>query len=350
MKLASRLGLFVACAALSLPLRAADEWRIGPRALPPPAHASAELQRILIEAPPPDPQLARERIPNTDEGLRAYVARIDAEGAANVDVIVKANGLRLNEERIAGVKVFRVTPKTIAKEHARQLFVYVHGGAFIRGGGKASAAEATTIAIRIGIPVVAIDYRMAPDHPAPAAVDDVLAVWRQLALDGHAERMVLGGTSAGANIVLVALMNLKASAGPLPGAAFVGTPAIDLAKAGDSRFINDGIDRRLVTWDAEAARSVPLYAGKLSLQDPSISPVYGDVRGLPPTYLISGTRDMLLSDTVVMHRMLRRAGVIADLHVYEGQAHVDYALMQGTPESAEHYAELKAFMLRHLSP
>lgn len=351
MTLAARIGAGTLFFAVSCALSAADTtaWPIGPRSLPPPAHASAELRRILVEAPAPDPQQARERIPTSDAGLREYVARIDAEGAANVDAVVQAKGLRLTHERIAGVPIFRVVPAKIAPEHADQLFVYVHGGAFIRGGGKASASEATTIAIRIGIPVIAIDYRMAPDHQAPAAMDDVVAVWRDIVRQRSAAKTVLGGTSAGANIVLASLLKLKQLGSPLPGAVFVGTPAIDLAKAGDSRFINDGVDRRLVTWDAEAARAVPLYVGKGRLTDPFISPVYGDVRGFPPTYLISGTRDMMLSDTVVMHRMLRRAGVVADLHIYEGQAHVDYALMLTTPESAEHYAELKAFILRHLA-
>ncbi|MCA9055673.1 MAG: alpha/beta hydrolase fold domain-containing protein, partial [Planctomycetaceae bacterium] len=78
------------------------------------------------------------------------------------------------------------------------------------------------------------------------------------------------------------------------------------------------------------------------------SPVYGDVSGFPPTYLISGTRDLLLSDTVIMHRMLRKAGVPAELHVYEGMSHADYAFDANLPESKEHFRELNAFLSKTL--
>jgi acetyl esterase/lipase len=92
-----------------------------------------------------------------------------------------------------------------------------------------------------------------------------------------------------------------------------------------------------------------LYAGELGLNHPYVSPIFGSFAGLPPTYLITGTRDLLLSDTVRAHRALRRAGIVSELHVYEGQGHADYIVAMKTPESAEHYAELNRFLLEHLS-
>ena len=91
-----------------------------------------------------------------------------------------------------------------------------------------------------------------------------------------------------------------------------------------------------------------LYAAGHSYEDPHLSPIYGDFSGFTPSYLISGTRDLMLSDTVRVHRKLRRAGVVADLHVYEGMAHAEYAALVGTPELTEHYAELDRFLRRHL--
>ncbi|MHC4647211.1 MAG: alpha/beta hydrolase, partial [Planctomycetota bacterium] len=81
---------------------------------------------------------------------------------------------------------------------------------------------------------------------------------------------------------------------------------------------------------------------------PYVSPVYGDFENFPPSYLITGTRDLMLSDTVRVHRKLRRAGVEADLHVYEGQSHADYLMVWNAPESDEHFAELNAFLVKHL--
>jgi acetyl esterase/lipase len=91
-----------------------------------------------------------------------------------------------------------------------------------------------------------------------------------------------------------------------------------------------------------------MYAGKFNLKHPYVSPIYGDFSGFPPCYFISGTRDLLLSDTVRAHRKLRRVGVEADLHIYEGQSHGDYLAVLNSPESHEHFAELNAFLLKHL--
>jgi acetyl esterase/lipase len=117
---------------------------------------------------------------------------------------------------------------------------------------------------------------------------------------------------------------------------------------GDSRFLNEGVDRLLVSWKHIPHDAGAMYAGKFDLKHPYVSPIYGDFSDFPPSYLISGTRDLMLSDTVRVHRKLRRAGVEADLHIYEGQSHGDYIAVWNAPESEEHYAELNAFLLKHL--
>ena len=118
--------------------------------------------------------------------------------------------------------------------------------------------------------------------------------------------------------------------------------------SGDSRFINEGVDRHLVSWEGIPYHAGMLYAGDLDLDHPHISPIHGDFKGFPPSYLITGTRDLLLSDTIRAHRKLRRAGVEADLHVYESQSHGDYIALRNAPESHAHSSELNAFLLKHL--
>ena len=134
----------------------------------------------------------------------------------------------------------------------------------------------------------------------------------------------------------------------LPGALYLGTPAAEIANVGDSRFINEGIDRVLISWEGICATALPMYAGDYDHKHPYVSPIYGEFADFPPTYLVSGTRDLLLSDTVRVHRKLRAAGVDADLHVYEGLSHGEYLFDIESEESVEHYAELSTFLLRHL--
>ncbi len=128
----------------------------------------------------------------------------------------------------------------------------------------------------------------------------------------------------------------------------LGAPAVDMNKTGDSRFLNDGVDHSLA-WDGVAAEAVKIDANGHDYAEPYLSPIRGDVAGFPPTYLISGTRDLLLSDTVLIHAKLRRAGVRADLHVYEGFAHADFLKLYATPEGEQHFAELNAFLIDNLA-
>jgi monoterpene epsilon-lactone hydrolase len=317
-------------------------WWIGPRVLPPPQGASNQLREFLAQSPVP----ALQTSVKTMKDVKVHIALADREKATLAEEFARQEDITITEDNIAGVRVSRVTPPEIASEHADHLFVHVHGGGFIVGAGLAGMAEAVRIAAFLRLPVLSIDYRMAPDHPAPAAMDDVIAVWRELIKERPAKKTALGGTSAGATLTLVATLKMKELGLALPAALFVGTPAADLAKRGDMRFINDGIDHILVNWN-KVEYPIALYVGDKNYDDPYISPIFGDFAGFPPTYLISGTRDLMLSDTVRTHRKLRQAGVIADLHVYEGVAHADYASMDGSPEQREHHAELNAFLLRH---
>ena len=122
----------------------------------------------------------------------------------------------------------------------------------------------------------------------------------------------------------------------------------DLTNSGDSFATNALIDNVLVAADASCTARAWMYAGGHDLRDPLLSPVFGDMAGFPPTALFTGTRDLLLSDTVRVHRKLRQAGVEAQLHVYEGQPHAAYGRDVSAPETKEHFAEVMRFFDRHL--
>ena len=296
-------------------------WSIGPRVLPPPTGASEELRAILALEAPPEPSPA----PGSVEEFKALVAQSNEAGASGVPALSAEFNVTIDAAEIQGVCAYRVTPSHIALEHADHLFVHVHGGGFVMGAGLAAVAdEAVQFAAFMGFPVLSIDYRLAPEHPAPAAMDDIITVWRQITPERPATAIVLGGSSAGGNLTLVAALRMRDLGLELPGALFVGTPVCDVAKRGDTRFINDGIDHALVSWDGFLTQAMTYYAADLGFDHPYVSPIVGDFTGFPPTYLISGTRDLMLSDTVRVHRRLRQAGAVADLHVYEGSADGDY--------------------------
>jgi len=322
---------------------------IGPRSLPASADVSEPIREALMKTPTLDVSVAKGTRFKTDAEWEAWAKEGNVPSAAAARALAEALSVTIEEDRIAGVNVHHVTPAETAKEHEKHLFVYIHGGAWVRNGGMAGTLEAVLVAAHLKMPVISIDYRMPPKHPAPAAIDDVVAVWKELLKTRSSTSMTMGGTSGGGNITLASVHRFKDLQLALPGALYIGTPAVDIDMIGDSRFINEGIDRNLISWEGIPREAGVMYAGGYDHKHPYISPIYGNFDNFPPTYLISGMRDLLLSDTVRAHRKLRRAGVEADLHIYEGQSHGDYIAFWNAPESAEHYAELNAFVLKHLS-
>ena len=331
----------------SLAHAADGDWQIESRTLTAPAAASEVLRQAVSQTPAP-PVAQRKAVPlQTEAQWRAFLqtvpSQVDLKAlAAQAKVVIEA-------DKIDGVAVYRVVPVGGAKPaHADHVFLYIHGGAYVLGGGDGAASEAVTISAFAQIPAVAVDYRMPPDHPFPAAIDDVVAVYRQLLEDHEPGQIAIGGTSAGGGLSLASIHRFKALELPVPGALYLGTPWADLTNTSDSLHTNEGIDRILVTYDGMLAGAARLYANGTELTDPLISPVYGDFAGFPATYLVTGTRDMLLSDTARVHRKLRQAGVVADLNVYEGLSHAEYAFLTGSPEYLQTYGELAQFLANHL--
>ena len=181
-------------------------WAIGPRSLPPPANASAELRDLLAAEPTPRLKLLHGEAPTELFVWKGLIALRDEEAARNARTIATEFDVTVREDRIHGVTVYWVDPPRVAPEHKNHLFVHVHGGAWLFNGGVGATAEAALIAARDGIPVVSIDYRRAPEFPHPAAMDDIVAVWSELLKTHSASQMALGGTSAGGNLTLVATL------------------------------------------------------------------------------------------------------------------------------------------------
>lgn len=342
-------GGWVAAALLAISVYAADtiDWNISSRLVPPPAGASDALRGAIANTPQPDVAAGRSYPQNRAE-WDALIAQRASARAVPLETVEKTFSVSIEADQIDAVAVYRIVPDKVSPAHLDHLFLYVHGGAYVFGGGIASVGEAAIIASSAGIPTLAIDYRMPPEHPFPAAIDDTVAVYKAILQDYAPSALAIGGTSAGGGLALAAAHKFKALGMPMLAAIYAGTPWADLTKTGDTLFTNEGLDRVLVTYDGSLGASARLYAHGHDMTDPLISPVYGDFRGFPPTILITGTRDMFLSDTARTHRKLRATGVPADLHVFEAMSHAGYAFELGSPESQQTYSELAKFLEMHL--
>ena len=322
-------------------------WQIGPRTLPPPTGGSDELRDAIADIPQPDPATI-QITPQSEAEWLAVIAQMDAGKVEMNRAFREQLSVSVESDEVEGVKVFHVTPAEIDPQHADHLFVYLHGGAFVLNGGEAGLSEPILLAHRLKMRVLHIDYRMPPKYPTPVGRDDVVSVFQRLLKERPARSMALGGTSGGGNMTMATVQRLIELGLDVPGALYLGTPGSDVSDTGDSWIINQGIDHILIGRKGFLEACVAVYAAGRDPKDPLVSPHYGDLHGFPPTLLITGTRDMLLSSTARTHIKLRQAGVVAEILVYDGVSHGDYIFVMNSPESLHAYAELNAFLLQHL--
>lgn len=309
------------------------------RRLPVPGTVSGQLQAAIAAPYPP----GWNDVPQTAAAWRTLAEQSARDVMPFVQEIREGFRLKIEERRIAGVHVYVITPPEIPEANRDRVLMHLHGGGFVLYPGEAGAGEGMLMAGFGGFKVVSVDYRMAPDHPFPAALDDALAVWRALLADTDPRRMGVFGSSAGGGLTLSLMLRAKKEGLPLPAAIAPGTPFADLTWAGDSMQANAYVDNVLVAKSGWASAAGDLYAAGQDPRDPLLSPLHGDFAGLPPAILTSGTRDLFLSDTVRTHRKLRAAGVEALLQVFEGQSHAQF-LDHRIPETRQAFSEIAAFL------
>jgi epsilon-lactone hydrolase len=286
--------------------------------------------------------------PKSAAEWKELVGKAAAASIAQLPALEEKLGVTVTPTTIAGVQAFVVAPTAIRDQNRNRLLVHVHGGGYVLGPGQAAVREAVMMAGIGGFKVISIDYRMPPDFPYPAAMDDAMAVWKEAVKMADPRNMAIFGTSTGGGMTLAMVLRAKDEQLPLPAAIAPGTPWSDLTDTGDSYKTNEWVDNVLVTWNGWLGDAAKLYAGGHDLKAPYLSPIYGDFHGFPPTILTTGTRDLFLSNTVRTHRKLRRAGVEADLNVYEGQSHAQYYANPDAPETKEAITDIANFFDKHL--
>ena len=241
-------------------------------------------------------------------------------------------------ERTVGDATFIVaTPRSSAPGDPRVL-LNMHGGGFTFGGGATARRSTQLVAANMGLQTWGMDYRQLPHHPFPAGLDDCMAVYRLL-LDNHAPRdIVVMGQSGGANLAAALMLRARAEGLPTPAGLGLISPPTDFTFQGDTWYTNaEG------TTPDDFTNMLALYKGEHPAEHPYISPLFGDYDdSFPPTIITSGTRDMLLSDAVRLHRKLVNAGVETELHVWEGAPHGFF--MGRAPEDHERVQQVRTFL------
>jgi len=247
-------------------------------------------------------------------------------------------GVEITPGEMGGVPVKRV--RRTGTDDDPRLLINFHGGGFVVDSG--SLTESIPIAGLTGIPVATVDYRLAPEHPFPAAVDDALAVYRD-ALTRHVPSAIgIFGTSAGAVLTLQLLARLKAEGLPMPAAVGVFSGSGDLSVVGDCEAYLPPLSS-----GQNAIETLATYCADTPRTDPLLSPSHGDLSEFPPAMLMASTRDQLLSHTLLADLALRSAGVTVDLRVYEGMVHAFWAWIE-CPESDTALEAQAAFLAGHL--
>jgi acetyl esterase/lipase len=324
---------------------AAAPLQVPAKSLPvPTADISPAMQAFIARPLNPD----WNDLWKTGAEARAFADKQAAGVMQGVPAMIDRMQVKVEPQVMDGVKVYVVTPNTIPPENADKVLIHVHGGCYVLFPGESGVTEALMMAGFGHYKVISVDYRMPPEAYFPAALDDAITVYKSVLKTTPAQNVAFFGTSAGGALTLEMVLRARQFGLPMPGAIAPGTPMSDVTKTGDSFYTNEMVDNVLVSRSGFCDAATVIYAQGHDLHDPLLSPVYGDYHGFPPAILTTGTRDLLLSNTVRVHRKLREAGVDASLEVFEGESHAQYQFDDHVPEAKEAFGEIAEFFAQHL--
>ncbi len=306
------------------------------RVVPVPQTLSPEAREYLAHLPPvpPEPTLADHRA-NTD---RARTSR--------TELARTLYPVEIHEEMLGGVRCDVIRPRDAAESKRHLVLINVHGGGFNSDSG--SLVEGIPISSLSGITVVSVYYRLAPEFPFPAAVDDTEAVFKELMKTYQPSQIGLYGTSAGAILTGEVAVRLRRDGLPLPGVLGIFSGSGDMSRAGDSQALYTVRGFAGNLQPPGRVSSLSPYIGTTDPRDPVLSPIFADLHGFPPTLLVTSTRDLLLSSTADLHRALLRAGVQAQLVVFDALPHAFWYHLE-LPETKEALDLMARFFADHLT-
>jgi len=307
------------------------------RVVPVPSTISAAAQDKLgkIKVAPQSHQTVQERRSEMDKSQAK-------QGQESLELYPA----KLATDIIAGVPVRVVTPPEITPVKASRVLINLHGGGFRWDAG--SLSESIPIANLTGSKVIAVLYRFTPENRFPAAVDDAVAVYKEVLKTHKPADIGIYGTSAGGYLTAQVAAELRKLNLPLPAALGIFAGGGDMSQSGDSEAIFDLEGFAEPIDPAELTKLDLEYIGSTDPKDPVLSPLYSDLRSFPPTLFVTSTRDPELSSTAILHRAFLRAGVEAQLVVFEALPHAFWHDPK-LPESKEADQLMATFFDRHLA-
>ena len=260
----------------------------------------------------------------------------------HTEMFAKPTGVEYKRVQIKSVDAEWAIPP---KAPANKAILYIHGGAWTEGSLVSHRHFAGALAKNTGIKAIAVGYRLAPENPYPAALEDCLAVYDDLLQQGiPSKRIIIGGESAGGNLTLATVLWLKDKHKPLPLAVFAISPATD--------FLATGNSFKTKTKDTLAGTLSPLieiYAPGQNLKNPYISPLYGNYKNFPPLFIQAGSEEVLVSDSLMLAEKAGEAGVDITLRIWKGMEHAFAMALGNYPEADAGMLEIAAFLTKQFT-
>jgi acetyl esterase/lipase len=245
---------------------------------------------------------------------------------------------------VEGIPAEWIVPEGTPEQN---VLLYLHGGAYCIGSLNTHRGMVSHIAKAAETRALSIDYRLAPENPFPAAIEDSISAYKWLLSQGIAARsIIIAGDSAGGGLTVSAMVSLRENSIPLPAAAVLISPWVDLALTGDSIISKADIDPYVTK--EELLKWARAYMGDSDLRTPLASPLYADLSGLPPMLIQAGTAEILLDDAIRMADRARKDGVDITLNTAEDMCHVWHVFSSMLPEAMEANEEVARFMRKHL--
>jgi acetyl esterase/lipase len=308
----------------------------GPNSVPAPDGISEAAKKVWVNLP----QLP---LP-ADDPEKLAVMREMTFLAENAEFEKFKTAYSLEDREINGVTTLWITPPSL--KHEDKVMIFIHGGGWILNSRKTQLSLQTAVADSLGAKVVSIEYPLAPEHPYPAALNDIVAAYEGIISEYGAENAGLFGTSAGGGMTLATVLRLKADGLSLPAASAALSPGADMTASG---YLYQAVglqDPILPVYGGYTAMQA--YVGEADPKDPLVSPVFGDYSGITPLFLLAGTSEIVGSDAIRVAASARSVGVDVTLLVSDGMWHVPISDGSGVPELQLAYDEMVKFFRRHM--
>jgi acetyl esterase/lipase len=308
----------------------------GPNSVPPPEGISEEAKKVWVNLP----QLP---LP-ADDPIKLAAMREMSFRAEDAGFDKFKIAYSMEDREVNGITTLWITPPKL--KHKDKVMIFIHGGGWILNSRKTQLPLQTTVASSLGVKVVSIEYRLAPEYPYPAAVNDIVAAYKGIIKKYGAKNTGIFGTSAGGGLTLATLLRLKADGLPLPAASAPLSPGADMTASG-FMYRNVGLqDPVLPPYGLYTA--IQAYVGKADPRDPLVSPVFGDYTDITPMFLLCGTAEIIGSDAIRVAARARNHGADVTLLVSDGMWHVPIGNGSGVPELQLAYNEMIKFFRRHM--